>query len=105
MANRTRRKQMNVFLSEKEMKELDNKAKRTGLSKSVYVRQLIMDIQPKERTATDLLEVLKELRQISINMSRLAIQANTTGLIDADAYWDNSRRLQESINEIKQRSV
>ncbi|MBR4395654.1 MAG: ribbon-helix-helix protein, CopG family [Eubacteriaceae bacterium] len=105
MANRTRRKQMNVFLSEKEMKELDNKAKRTGLSKSVYVRQLIMDIQPKERTATDLLEVLKELRQISINMSRLAIQANTTGLIDADAYWDNSRRLQESISEIKQRSV
>ena len=96
---------MNVFLSEKEMKELDNKAKRTGLSKSVYVRQLIMDIQPKERTATDLLEVLKELRQISINMSRLAIQANTTGLIDADAYWDNSRRLQESISEIKQRSV
>ncbi|MBP0970051.1 MAG: hypothetical protein J5744_07895 [Oscillospiraceae bacterium] len=87
------------------MKELDNKAKRTGLSKSVYVRQLIMDIQPKERTATDLLEVLKELRQISINMSRLAIQANTTGLIDADAYWDNSRRLQESISEIKQRSV
>lgn len=105
MANQTRRKQTRVYLSEKEMKELDNKAKRTGLSKSVYIRQLIMDIRPKERLSPDLLEILKELRQISINMSRLAIKANTTGLIDADAYWDNSKRLQESISEIKQRLV
>ncbi len=105
MANRTRRKQTTVCLSEKEMKELDNKAKRTGLSKSAYIRQLIMDIRPKERLSPDLLEILKELRQISINMSRLAIKANTTGLIDADAYWENSRRLQEVISEIKHRIV
>jgi hypothetical protein len=46
---------------------------------------------------------MKVLRQISINMNQIAVKANTNGFVNADAYWENSRRLQEAIAEIKGR--
>ena len=101
MGNRTRSVRLQVYLTEKEMKDLNNKIRRTGLTKSTYIRKIIKDIQPKERPPTDFFEVLKVLRQISINMNQIALKANAIGFINAEAYWENSRRLQEAISDLK----
>ena len=101
MENRTRSCRFLVSLTEKEMNSLMKKVKKTGLTRDAYVRQLISGIQPKELPSPDFFEVLKVLRQISINMNQIAMKANTIGFINADAYWENSRRLQEAISEIK----
>ena len=102
MENRTRNQRFLVSLTEKEMERLMRDVRRTGLTRDAYIRKLISGIQPKERPAADFFEVLKFLRQISINMNQIALKANTTGFIHAEAYWENSRRLQEAISEIKQ---
>ena len=103
MAAVTRRNHVTLYLSDMELAELNSKVERTGLTKCAYLRQLIMDIQPKERPSQNFIEVLNELRRISISMSQIAIKANTEGIINADAYWENSRRLREAISEIKSR--
>lgn len=101
MANRTRKKKFQVFLSEKKMETLTKRVQRTGLTRSAYIRKLIEDVRPIERPAPDCLEVLKVLRQISNSMNQIALRANTNGWMDADAYWENSRRLQVAISDIK----
>lgn len=101
MGKRTRSERLQVYLTEKEMKGLNDRIKKTGLTKSAYIRKIIKDIQPKERPHADYFEVLKVLRQISINMNQIALKANINGIINADAYWENSRRMQEVISEFK----
>lgn len=101
MENRTRNQRFLVSLTEKEMDNLMKKVRRTGLTRDAYVRTALAETQPKELPHPDFFEVLKVLRQISTNMNQIAAKANTTGFINAEAYWENSRRLQEAISEIK----
>lgn len=101
MENRTRNNRFLVSLSDKEMSELKQKVKKTGLTRDAYIRMVLSGVQPRELPQQDYFEVLKILRQISINMNQIAIKANTIGFINADAYWENSRRLQETITELK----
>ena len=77
------------------------KVRKTGLTRDAYIRMLISDIQPKELPHPDFFEVLKVLRQISTNMNQIAVKAHLTESINENAYWENSRRLQEAISEIK----
>ena len=101
MENRTRNHRFLVSLTEKEMVSLMKKIRKTGLTREAYVRMVLSEKQPKERPSPDCIEILKVLRQISINMNQIALKANITGTINANAYWENSRRLQEVISEIK----
>ena len=103
MENRTRNNRFLVSLSDKEMQELKKKVQKTGLTRDVYVRMVLSGTQPRELPHPDFFEVLKTLRQISINMNQIALKANIIGFINADAYWENSRRLQEAIADIKSR--
>lgn len=103
MENRTRNNRFLVSLSDKEMQELKKKVQKTGLTRDAYVRMVLSGTQPRELPHPDFFEVLKTLRQISINMNQIALKANIIGFINADAYWENSRRLQEAIADIKSR--
>ena len=98
-----RKYKLTVTLNEKDYARLNRLKKKTGLTTQAYFLKLFHEIQPKELPQTDFLEVLKVLRQISINMNQIAVKANTIGFVNADAYWENSRRLQEAIAEIKGR--
>ena len=97
-----RKVKLTVTLTEKEYARLNRLKSKTGLTTQAYFLKLFHGIQPKERPPTDFFEVLKVLRQISINMNQIALKANSNGFINADAYWENSRRLQEAISSIKQ---
>ena len=96
-----RKYKLTVTLNEKDYARLNRLKKKTGLTTQAYFLKLFYEIQPKELPQTDFLEVLKVLRQISINMNQIAVKANTIGFVNADAYWENSRRLQKVISEIK----
>ena len=105
MENRDRRCRFLVSMNEKEMDSLMKKVRKTGLSREAYVRKVLAGVQPREQPPADFLEVLKTLRQISINMNQIAMKANTIGFIDAEVYWKNSRRLQDAISDIKHLTV
>ena len=46
-------------------------------------------------------EVLKNLRQINLNINQIAAKANSIGFIDTAEYWKNVEWLQREISELK----
>lgn len=97
-----RNREVLLWLSEEELKELKDNAKKCGLSVQAYLRMILKNIQPREKPNIDFYETLKVLRQISINMNQIAVKANSIGFIDVNAYWDNSHKVMEVAGELKQ---
>ena len=84
---RRRNKQITIWLTEEEYAELKVRVARPPLSMQAYLRDVIQNIQPKERIQYDLYETLKLLQNISINLNQLARKANSLNFIDTSAYW------------------
>ncbi|WP_369296329.1 plasmid mobilization relaxosome protein MobC [Acutalibacter sp.] len=76
-------------MSEKEYKRITRHAKSCGLTKSAYVRQLIVGYEPREAPPADYFAMTHELKKIGNNMNQLAFVANATGLINEAAYYEN----------------
>ena len=38
---------------------------------------------------------------MNILMKQVTVKANTIGFVNAEEYWENSRRLQEAISDLK----
>lgn len=88
-------------MSEKEYKKITRRAKSCGLTKSAYVRQLIVGYEPRESPPVDYFAMTRELKAIGNNMNQLAFVANATGLIDEAAYYENVIRLRDSLQRIE----
>ena len=84
---RRRNRPIMIWLTEEEYTELKARVARTPLSMQAYLRDVIRNIQPKERIQYDLFETLKLLQNISINLNQLARKANSLNFIDTAAYW------------------
>ena len=88
-------------LSEVENRRITRRAKSCGLTKSAYVRQLIIGYKPKESPPADYFAMTHELKEIGNNMNQLAFVANATGLIDEAAYYENVIHLWDSLQRIE----
>lgn len=99
---RNRKHRVEVYLSDKEYDLLKKNVKKSGLSRESYMRSLIQNIRPKELPPMDFYDVMRELRQISINMNQIAMKANTLNLIDAPYYTKCHKELQSAIGKIMQ---
>ena len=97
---RNRPNQILFYLNDKELKILNQRVAKTGLSREAYLRSLIANTVPKEQPPMDFYDVMRELRQISINMNQIALKANTLNLIDAPFYSDCHKNLQSAIGKI-----
>lgn len=96
----SRTKKLSLRLSEKEYKRITRRAKACGLTKSAYVRQLIVGYEPRESPPTDYFAMTRELKEIGNNLNQLAFMANATGLIDEAAYYENVIRLRDALRRI-----
>ena len=92
-------------LSEAECGGTTRKAKSCGLSKSAYIRQLIVGYEPRESPPADYFAMTRELKEIGSNLNQLAFMANATGLIDEAAYYENVIHLRDSLRRIEQAVV
>lgn len=98
MARRTIK--IDLRLSESEAASLNRDVKKAGVSREAYLRSLIRKMPLKEKPSMDLIEVLKNLQQINNNMNQIAVKANAKGFVDTASYWDNVRRLQETVSKL-----
>lgn len=89
-------------MSEKEYKRITRRAKSCGLTKSAYVRQLIVGYEPRESPPADYFVMTRELKEIGNNLNQLAFVANATGLIDEAAYYENVIHLRDALRRIEQ---
>ena len=46
-------------------------------------------------------EILKNLREINLNLNQIALKAGARGTVDTKAYWENIARLQQMFNILK----
>ena len=97
---RKRDKSVLVWLTEEELSSVKGKAEKCGLSLQEYLRSLIENVQPKELPPMDFYEVLRELRQLNINMNQIALKAHTLNLIDAPFYSECHQDLQDTVDKI-----
>lgn len=72
------------------------------MTKSAYVRQLIVGYEPKESPPADYFAMTRELKEIGNNLNQLAFVANATGLIDEATYYENVIKLRNSVQHIEQ---
>ena len=88
-------------LSEVENRRITRRAKSCGLTKSAYVRQLIIGYKPRESPPADYFAMTRELKEIGNNMNQLSFVANATGLIDEASYYENVIHLCDSLRRIE----
>lgn len=69
---RNRNIKINVFLNEEEKKIFDEKAKKSGLSKSEFFRKTILDYQLREQPDERFYEILSLLRNMANNSNQMA---------------------------------
>lgn len=63
-------------LSQAEKEQLENNAKKCGLSKSVYLRRLIMGTPVKARPSSEIRELRTEVHKIGSNINQIARSIN-----------------------------
>lgn len=89
------------WLSEKENKLLKENSKKSGLSESSYVRNLINGYKPKEQPTNEIFEMQKQLRGIATNFNQIATKANALGFIDKPFYENSSKKLQDFMEKFE----
>ena len=96
----TRKNEIKVRLDDREFSRLNNDVKKAGVSREAYIRSLIRNVPLKEQPPREYHEVLKELRLIGMDMSQVAVRASSEGVIDAERYWDSTKKLQACMSKL-----
>ncbi len=89
-----------IYLDEKEYAALCGNAKKSGLSKSSYIRSLLAGYSPKELPRMDFFALMRELHAIGNLLNQIAVRVHSTGHINAMEYADNSAELSEITQRI-----
>jgi hypothetical protein len=97
---RTRNKEVCLWFTEEELKALDDKVQRTGLTRASFLRKVLLGHEIKERPPVEFFEVLKNLRQINNNLNQIAWKTNSTGQVDDAYYRENVEFLQKTISDL-----
>ncbi len=96
---------LTVRFSDSEFQKIQRHAKACRLTKSAYVRQLVIGYKPREAPPADYFAMTKELKAIGNNLNQLAFMANATGLIDEAAYYENVIQLRDALRRIEKAVV
>ncbi len=102
MEIRTRKHEVHLRLDDEEFKALEKNRTKCKLPQQTYLRKLVLNVQPIEHPPVEFFEVLRNLRQINISLTQVALKANTNGWIDRQTYYNNVAWLQKSISLLMQ---
>lgn len=92
---------MSIRINQSESDKLAKDISRTKLTKSEYIRNLIMNVNIKEKPDRDFFIILRNISNIASNMNQIAVVANSKGFIDVDAYNNNVNELREIEKKLK----
>lgn len=89
-------------LSYDEDDKLKSDSKKAKLTKSEYVRRLIMNCKLKEKPDDRFYDILKNLTKIGNNLNQIAYRANYERKIDKDYYDENAKEVRKFVNQIRE---
>ncbi len=81
---RERKHTLMLYLSDKEYEHLERNLKKTGISKSSFIRKLILGIEIRPRPPDEYLRLIREVNAIGNNINQIAHIANAEQHISQD---------------------
>lgn len=102
---RTRNNRIFLRLNDAELEKLNTAVRKSGLSREVYLRQLIAGIQPKELPQPDFYPMMRQLYYCGNNLNQIARKANALNVIDAQYYEEAVKLFRETVVEINKAVV
>lgn len=97
---RTRNNRIFLRLSDAELERLNMLVRKSGLSREVYLRQLIAGIEPKELPPQSFYPMMRQLYYCGNNLNQIARKAHALGAIDAEKYDAAVRLFRETVEEM-----
>ena len=94
--------QVGVRLTEKELEKLDRQVRKSGLSRSSYLRDLAHRCEPRSTSHIDYPGYTARLKSLGERIAKIARVANSTGYIMADEYKAAMEELMQLLDELHQ---
>lgn len=98
---RYRCNQINVYLSDCELRQLEKLSHNSGLSYSALIRQLLMKQDVKCKPPEHYMALLRELTRIGTNINQIARVANMSGSVGQEEIAKMQVMLGEIWREVK----
>ena len=95
---KTRPHEIHLRLNEIEYQALETNRKKCNLPQQIYLRKLIMGVQPKEFPPAEYMQMLNEIQTIGHQLQTNAFQADIKGLSDSERYREAVDRFQEQFS-------
>lgn len=99
---RTKREATLIFrCTKKQHALLKRRAEVAGLSESEYIRRRLKESSPTPPPKYDWQKATEQINRIGSDINSLAVQGNSTGWIDPDAYGDATKEFDKLLSEIE----
>lgn len=102
---RKRNVRIQFWLDKKEAETLQNKVKRSGISREAYLRHLVNGLVPQEAPPPDYFSMMWELYRIGNNLNQIACKAHALQALDVQRYDANVEKLEAAIQKITEAVV
>ena len=97
---RKRNIRIQCWLNRKEVETLDKRAKRSGLSREAYIRQLISGFVPRDAPPPDYYGMMRELHRIGNDLNQIAQKAHALNVMDEQRYDAAVREFEAAVKTI-----
>lgn len=97
---RTRNRTVLLRLSDKELIHLHTLVEKSGLSQEANLRSLIAGLRPRDKPPPNYFAVMRELLAIGNNMNQIAAKMHSRGVMDAERYDAETRKLAATLTKI-----
>ena len=87
-------------LNRKEADNLNKRAKKSGLSRESYLRQILNGLVPTDTPPPDYFAMMKQLHYIGVNLNQIAQKTHILNVPDVKRYCDNIEMLNKAVVEI-----
>ena len=92
--------EIKVRLNEKEAEQLNERVRKSGLSREAYIRQLLSGYIPRDAPPPDYFAMMRELHGIGRNLNQIAQKAHVLRVMDVQRYDLQVRQLESAIRQI-----
>ena len=92
--------EIKVRLNQKEATILNERVKKSCLSREAYLRQLINGLVPQDAPPPDYYAMMKELYKIGNNLNQIARKAQSLNMIDVPLYKKAVGEFETVVKEI-----
>lgn len=92
--------EIKVRLNETEAAQLNERVRKSGLSREAYIRQLLSGYIPRDAPPPDYFAMMRELHGIGRNLNQIAQKAHVLRVMDVQRYDLQVRQLEAAIRQI-----